>query len=88
MTVLIVALAYNQVFELCPSGGGGYKIATQILGPYFGLVSGSALLVDYMLAIAIAIASGTDALLSLLPVGAQVSFSVEGRDALIYWGHM
>ncbi len=71
MTVLIVALAYNQVFELCPSGGGGYKIATQILGPYFGLVSGSALLVDYMLAIAIAIASGTDALFSLLPVGAQ-----------------
>lgn len=70
-TVLIIALAYNQVFELCPSGGGGYKIATQILGPYFGLVSGSALLVDYMLSIAIAIASGTDALFSLLPVSAQ-----------------
>lgn len=71
LTVFIIALAYNQVIELFPSGGGGYKVATQLLGPRAGLISGSALLVDYVLTIAISIASGVDALFSLLPPGAQ-----------------
>jgi amino acid transporter len=42
LTVFIIALAYNQVIELFPSGGGGYKVATQLLGSRAGLVSGSA----------------------------------------------
>lgn len=71
LTVFIIALAYNQVIELFPSGGGGYKVATQLLGSHAGLVSGSALLVDYVLTIAISIASGVDAVFSLLPPGAQ-----------------
>lgn len=71
LTVFIIALAYNQVIELFPSGGGGYKVATQLLGPRAGLVSGSALLVDYVLTIAISIAACGDALFSLLPPGAQ-----------------
>ncbi len=36
LTVFIIALAYNQVIELFPSGGGGYKVATQLLGPRAG----------------------------------------------------
>ncbi|MDG4594805.1 MAG: APC family permease [Candidatus Contendobacter sp.] len=71
LTVFIIALAYNQVIELFPSGGGGYKVATQLLGSKAGLVSGSALLVDYVLTISISIAAGVDALFSLLPPGAQ-----------------
>ena len=71
LTVFIIALAYNQVIELFPSGGGGYKVATQLLGSKAGLVSGSALLVDYVLTIAISIAAGVDALFSLLPPEAQ-----------------
>jgi amino acid transporter len=71
LTVFVIALAYNQVIELFPSGGGGYKVATQLLGSKAGLVSGSALLVDYVLTIAISIAAGVDALFSLLPPGAQ-----------------
>jgi amino acid transporter len=67
VTVFVIALAYNQVIELFPSGGGGYKVATRLLGPHAGVVSGSALMVDYVLTIAISIASGTDALFSLLP---------------------
>src|SRR6516164_3201645 len=67
ITVFVIAVAYNQVIELFPSGGGGYKVATRLLGPYVGLVSGSALIVDYVLTIAISIASGVDALFSLLP---------------------
>ncbi|MCC9000394.1 MAG: APC family permease [Candidatus Contendobacter sp.] len=71
LTVFIIALAYNQVIELFPSGGGGYKVATQLLGSKAGLVSGSALLVDYVLTIAISIAAGVDALFSLLPPDTQ-----------------
>src|SRR5213593_2527238 len=71
ITVFIIAVAYNQVIELFPSGGGGYKVATNLIGPYTGLVSGAALIVDYMLTIAISVASGIDAVFSLLPLGAQ-----------------
>src|SRR6266513_2944164 len=71
VTVFIIAVAYNQVIELFPSGGGGYKVATSLIGPYAGLVSGAALIVDYMLTISISIASGVDAVFSLLSVAAQ-----------------
>lgn len=78
ITVFIIALGYNQVIELFPSGGGGYKVATQLIGPYTGLTSGAALIVDYVLTISISIASGTDALFSLLPAALQsYKFSVE-----------
>ncbi len=70
-TVFIVSLGYNQVIELFPSGGGGYKVATSLIGPRAGMVSGAALLVDYVLTIATSLASGADALFSLLPLDAQ-----------------
>lgn len=70
-TVFIIALGYNQVIELFPTGGGGYRVATALLGPHPGLVSGAALLVDYVLTIATSLASGVDAFFSLLPVSAQ-----------------
>src|SRR3990167_2062511 len=49
ITVFIISFAYNQVIELFPNGGGGYKMATQLLGPQMGVIAGSALIVDYML---------------------------------------
>src|SRR5437667_84639 len=67
ITVFVISLGYNQVIELFPSGGGGYKVATQLLGPYVGLVSGAALLIDYVLTIAVSTASGMDTLFSMLP---------------------
>jgi len=70
-TVFIVSLGYNQVIELFPSGGGGYKVATSLIGPRAGMLSGAALLIDYVLTIATSLASGADAFFSLLPVGAQ-----------------
>lgn len=70
-SVFIISFAYNQVVELFPSGGGGYKVATQLLGKYPGLVAGSALIVDYILTIVISVASGVDAAFSLLPLHAQ-----------------
>jgi amino acid transporter len=71
VTVFIISLAYNQVIELFPTGGGGYRIATTLIGPHAGLVSGAALIVDYVLTIAISIASCVDQIFSLLPLGAQ-----------------
>src|SRR5512139_3884185 len=71
-TVFVISLAYNQVIELFPNGGGGYKVATRLVSPYAGLVAGSALLVDYVLTIAISVASGVDALFSLLPPAQQL----------------
>jgi amino acid transporter len=70
-TVFIIALAYNQVIDLFPDGGGGYKVATRLVGRHAGLMSGAALIVDYVLTISISIASGADALFSLFPVGLQ-----------------
>jgi amino acid transporter len=71
VTVFIIALAYNQVIELFPTGGGGYRVASKLVGPYMGLISGCALILDYVLTIAISIASGVDALASFLPIGFQ-----------------
>ncbi|HCM83902.1 MAG TPA: APC family permease [Alphaproteobacteria bacterium] len=67
ITVFLLAMAYCQVIELFPSGGGGYKVASKLIGPYAGAVSGSALIVDYILTVAISMAAASDALFSLLP---------------------
>jgi amino acid transporter len=66
-TIAALCASYRQIIELFPTGGGGYLVATKLLGRGAGVVSGSALLVDYVLTIAISIASGADALFSLLP---------------------
>ena len=68
LTVFVISASYAQTIDLFPTGGGGYLVATKLLGKYFGLVSGSALVVDYVLTIAISIASGADAIFSFLPV--------------------
>ena len=86
VTVFIISLAYNQVIELFPNGGGGYKVATNLLGPHAGLVSGAALIVDYVLTIAISIASGADAMFSMLPLGMhgfKLGFEFVGLVALV-----
>ncbi len=67
ITVFIISLGYNQVIELFPSGGGGYKVATRLLGPWVGVVSGAALIIDYILTITVSIASGVEQLFSALP---------------------
>lgn len=68
ITVFVISIGYNQVIELFPSGGGGYKVASQLLGAHLGLISGAALIVDYALTIAVSTASGMDAVFSLLPI--------------------
>jgi amino acid transporter len=48
-TVFIISFGYSQIIELFAAGGGGYRVATELLGPRCGVVSGAALLVDYVL---------------------------------------
>jgi amino acid transporter len=67
-TIFVISFAYGKLVEHFPHGGGGYVVATQILGKPAGVVSGSALLVDYILTITVSIASGGDAIFSLIPV--------------------
>src|SRR5205085_6973160 len=67
LTVFIISYAYSRVIEHFPFGGGGYVVASQLLGPKFGVVSGAALLVDYVLTISVSIASGADQMFSVLP---------------------
>ena len=69
VTVFVIAASYNRIVERFPAGGGGYVVATKLLGPGAGLVSGSALLVDYVLTVAISLASCSDQLFSVLPTG-------------------
>ena len=66
-TVFLISASYSQIIELFPSGGGGYLVATKLLGPVPGVVSGSALVVDYVLTIATSVAAGVDAMFSNLP---------------------
>ncbi|MHB8521960.1 MAG: APC family permease [Limisphaerales bacterium] len=71
VTVIVISASYSQIIELFPSGGGGYLVASKLLSPQLGVVSGCALLIDYVLTITISVASGADALFSLLPAAWQ-----------------
>jgi amino acid transporter len=71
MTVFIISYAYSRIIEYFPSGGGGYIVATHTLGEKAGVVSGSALLVDYMLTITVSIVSCGDAIFSFFPSAYQ-----------------
>uniref|UniRef100_I2PXI4 Amino acid transporter n=1 Tax=Desulfovibrio sp. U5L TaxID=596152 RepID=I2PXI4_9BACT len=67
LTIFVISAAYSQIIELFPTGGGGYIVASKLLSPKVGMVSGCALLIDYVLTITLSVASGTDAVFSFLP---------------------
>ncbi len=71
VTVFVIGIGYNQVIALFPTGGGGYRVATRLVGPRAGVISGTALIVDYMLTIATSVAGAVDATFSLLPLEYQ-----------------
>jgi amino acid transporter len=68
LTVFVMSYAYSRIIEHFPTGGGGYVVASKLLGEKAGLLSGSALLVDYILTITVSIASGGDAVFNMLPL--------------------
>ncbi|EFE71535.1 amino acid permease [Streptomyces viridosporus ATCC 14672] len=63
----VVVLSYRQVVNSYPSGGGSYTVVSTNLGPSAGLVVGASLLVDYVMTVAVSVASGVDNIISALP---------------------
>jgi amino acid transporter len=68
ITITVIAIAYSNLIQHFPGGGGGYLVASKLLGNRVGVVSGCALLVDYVLTITVSIASACDQIWSFLPL--------------------
>lgn len=71
LTVFIISYAYSRIIEHFPHGGGGYIVASHTISKEAGVLSGCALLVDYVLTITVSLASCGDALFSFLPIEFQ-----------------
>lgn len=74
----VVVLSYRQTVHAYPSGGGDYEVVTTNLGPSWGLLVASALLVDYVLTVAVSISSGANYLTTIFPGlrGSEVPIAV------------
>lgn len=67
LLLIALILSYLQVIKAYPNGGGAYAVASDQFGPFFGLVAGSALLIDYTLTVAVSVSSGIAAITSAFP---------------------
>src|SRR5689334_5858521 len=76
--MLIVVASYRQNVHAYPSGGGDYEVATVNLGPTAGLTVASALLVDYVLTVAVSVSSGAQYAAAAMPFlrGHEAPFAV------------
>jgi amino acid transporter len=63
----VVVLSYRQVVRAYPSGGGSYEVASENLGRSAGLVVAGALMVDYVMTVAVSVAAGVDNIISAVP---------------------
>jgi amino acid transporter len=63
----IVYFSYRQTIQAYPGGGGSYTVARQNLGVSAGLLAASALMIDYVLVVAVGISAGVGALVSAVP---------------------
>lgn len=68
LLLIVVVASYRQLIKAYPSGGGDYEVAHKNLGEKPGLVVASALLVDYILTVAVSVASGVDNIISAFPM--------------------
>jgi len=67
LLMLAVGLGYRQVIKAYPHGGGSYVVASDSLGPVWGLIAGAGLTVDYIVTVAISVAAGVAAVSSAIP---------------------
>jgi amino acid transporter len=65
--LIILILSYRQTIAAYPSAGGAYVVSKDNFGPHWALVAGSALLIDYILTVAVSVTSGVAALTTALP---------------------
>jgi amino acid transporter len=71
VVMVTVVASYRQNVHAYPSGGGDYEVATVNLGPRFGVAVASALLVDYILTVAVSVSAGVSNLGSVVPFVAE-----------------
>jgi amino acid transporter len=67
LLLIVVAISYRQTIFAYPGGGGAYIVAKENLGDYPGLIAGAALLIDYVLTVAVSVAAGVAAVTSAFP---------------------
>jgi len=65
--LVIVFFSYRQTIAAYPNGGGSYTVARENLGARSGLLAGAALMIDYLLNVAVGISAGIGALVSAVP---------------------
>ena len=85
-TIFIISSSYNQIVKLFPHGGGGYLVGSKLLSPTVGMISGCALIIDYVLTITLSVSSGSDAIFSFFPAEWQpykLTFALVGVSFLI-----
>jgi amino acid transporter len=63
----VVATSYRQVCRAYPGGGGAYAVAKENLSPFLGLVAAAALLIDYVMTVAVSTASAIGQIVSVVP---------------------
>jgi amino acid transporter len=71
-----VVLSYRQTIRAYPKGGGSYIVAKDNLGPGFGLIAAAALMTDYVLTVAVSVASGVDQIQSALPAAGSYRVTI------------
>ncbi|MBK5239190.1 MAG: APC family permease [Actinomycetales bacterium] len=67
LLMVVVVASYRQLVKAYPSGGGDYEVAHKNLGEKAGVIVASALLIDYIMTVAVSVASGVDNIISALP---------------------
>ncbi len=80
-TVVVISACYSFLIEAFPSGGGGYLVASKMLGSWVGALSGCALVVDYILTVTVSIAAAGEALFGLLSIGWGARWQFLGADS-------
>jgi amino acid transporter len=89
LLLLILVVSYRQVIRAYPQGGGAYMVSRDNLGPFFASLCAAALLIDYVLTVAVSVSAGTAALASAIePIGPwRVELSV-AFIVLLMWGNL
>nr|WP_198664120.1 APC family permease [Jiangella endophytica] len=67
LLLIVVVASYRQLVRAYPTGGGDFEVANTNLGPTAGLIVASALLIDYILTVAVSVSAGVDNLISAVP---------------------
>ena len=86
LLLIVIVLSYRKVIQAYPSGGGDYEVAKKNLGRGASLVVASALLLDYVMTVAVSISSGTDNLISAFPQLADYRVEIAIGFLLLIFG--